>query len=206
MSVEVEDSGFYPSLDWLTNGSREKKMRALARDDFGVVVARVIDRRRAAASAKAVDSSKIMHEYNPDHLLQSLPYYVQNQLQKNMDFGRGKKVVYVAEVELTDARMRIEKGDMLNGKWGRYVIDLEATMLVRDENSLIMRETPLRIRHERQRKGDGGRQPSTAHDRARIVQALNEAFEPLALELAWEIRRGHLRRGAADIGRSSLDD
>jgi hypothetical protein len=206
MDVEVADSGFYPNLDWLTNRSREDKLEALAHDNFGIIVAKVIDKRKGAAAAKAAESSRIMYEFNPDHLLQSLPYYVQNQLQKHMDFGRNKDHVYVAEVELTDARMRILKGDMINGKFGRYAISLQANVLVRDENSLILRQTPISIRHERQRDGDGGRQPSIAQDRARIVQALNEAFEPLALELAWETRRAHLRRNAADIGKTSLDD
>lgn len=194
-----DDQSFYPNLDWLVHRGMEKKMDVLAHEDFSIAIGTVIDRRKPQSFINDVETSNVIREFNPDHFLQGAPMFVQNLLQKNMTFGPPKPTVYVADVTLRHLRLRVLKGNLMSGRWGRYAVDMEFDVLVRDADGVVMEKTPVSIKHVRRRVGDQGRHPNTKQDRARMVLALEEAFKPLGVKLAWHARRGHLRRTGGAI-------
>lgn len=201
-TINVADDSFFPSVNWRENRQLEKKMDKLARSNFSIKVGTVIDRRHARAYINDAETDRVIYEYNPDKFFQNTPLFIQNSLQKNMKFGPQKEVVYVMDVTLKDAQVRITRGEFGTTRWGAYVVNLEIEVSVRDHGKVIMQPTPVSIHFKRPRKANKGRHPTVAQDRARMMRAIDEAFLPLAVEAAWKVRRGHLRRKGGDISPS----
>ena len=116
-----------------------------------------------------------------------------------MVFGPQKPTQYYAELILKDARVYITHGNMLAGRWGQYHVELEMDAVVRDRASNVMFRAPMKVDHKRKRHSVDGRHPSTKVDRRRVMKVLDEAFQVLGLDLAWNVRRAHLRRNMGDI-------
>lgn len=191
--VTVENEGFAASLDQIFNDDIEDKIAALAQEDFSVDVGPFRDN-RTASSFVADPENSVIYEYQVDKLLQNTAMYLQHGLQRNMQFGPRKQQVYVVEGSITKTNIAIRSGSFFTGHWGRYVIAIDTEIVVRNPDSSIVTRTPVSIKHEMSRHSQNGRNPTADQDRSRILKVLDQAVRDMAVQIAWKVRRAHLRK------------
>jgi hypothetical protein len=177
----------YEGVGFTDRATTEKEM-LLARSDFSVELTRFADNR--APRMEADDpSDRLIYVYDPDELVSGVTYRLPVLFNKYLAYRPRMAKHYKAEIDLTALKTEIAAGRFLDGEYGRYVVRLEARVLVRRADSTAVINHPFSIFIEQRRRTYNGRSPSVEMDRSRMYDLTEDAVRQMSEEVGWEIRQ-----------------
>lgn len=176
-----------PDENPFTNGSAKSKANILAKEDYTLEIIRFEDRRAARAAALDV-TDDVIYEYEPDTLLGGVAHRLPVLFSKHFGYGLNKPNTLLVEMDVQKLKTLIKTGTFSSGTFGRYIVDLEIDVTVRDTDSLILLVDTYRQNFELTRKSFNGRSPSAEMDRSRAYQMVDEAVRRMAEEVALDAK------------------
>jgi hypothetical protein len=166
--------------------------RAIAASDFSVELVRFTDARRAR-SLEAETPDQLIHQYDPDELMQGLNYRVPNILERYLAYKPRMQKNYKVEVTLTKLLTLVKTGTMWSGSWGRYSVDMELQVIARRDDSTVVMQRTYSLHDEQARSSNLGRGPSKERDRARMYDLTESMMRKICEQIGWDLRQRDAR-------------
>jgi|GEM_PF-2459831 len=176
-----------PDENPFTNGSAKSKANVLAKENYTLDIIRFDDRRTARAAARDV-TDDVIYEYEPDTLLGGVAHRLPVLFSQHFGYGLNKPNTLLVEMDVQKLKTLIKTGTFTSGNFGRYIVDLEIDITVRDTNSAILLVDTYRENFELRRKSFNGRPPSAEMDRSRTYQMVDEAVRRMAERVALDVK------------------
>lgn len=170
--------------------------KRLAENVFDLEVIRFTDARHPAGRVPKT-SPRIIYEYEPDRLLNGVKYRIPVLLEKNFDLTNVPEPIYKVEVELLKLRTLVATGGLLEGKHGKYVVELETHITVREPDSSVMFAETFDIELSERRFAGNARSPSAEYDQQELFALTEAAIRQVAQKVAWKTRRTHAKYAKA---------
>lgn len=150
--------------------------------DFTMDIIRFEDRRRARSIPKD-PTGNVIYEYDADQLLSGVSHRLPVLFSKHFGYGLVKPNTLLVEIDLQKLKTSIKTGTISTGKFGRYFIDLEADITVRDTDSSVLNTETYKQTFDLKRTSFDGRSPSSEMDRSRMYQVVEEAVRRMVADV-----------------------
>lgn len=164
------------------------KAKALSKSDISFELVRVQDRRIPVAKSIQVQDG-IIYEYVPDKLFSGVEGYVGSALKRFLTFGPEKPTVFKVEYEVRNLRTYIATGDFISGMFGKYKIEMEADVIVRDSTSKAVFRDTVRVESDEPRLPVKGQHPSADADARQMDEMMRAMLRKVAIHTAWRVRK-----------------
>lgn len=192
--ISRETSYGFPSDEtgpW-TEHEATAREKTIAASDFSVELVRFTDERRAR-SLEAETPDQLVHQYDPDELLQGINYRVPNMLERYLAYKPRMQKNYKVEVSLTKLLTLVKTGNLWSGSWGRYSVDMELQVIARRDDSTVVMQRTYTLHDEQPRSSNLGRGPSKERDRARMYDLTESMMRKICEQVGWDLRQRDAR-------------
>lgn len=162
------------------------KVKTLSKRPYSFELVRVHDRRVPEAKSLHLED-KVIYEYVPDKLLRGVEGYVGSALKRYLTFGPQQDVVFKVEYELRDLRTYIGTGDVSVGSFGRYIVELEADVIVRDEDTNVIFADTLNVEADSKREPIKGQHPAAVIDEKAMDALMRKVTRKVAIHTGWKV-------------------
>jgi hypothetical protein len=164
-----------------TLGDIDATQQQMQREGFSLKLTRVVDKRRPHAFTDLPEEENI-DQVDPDRLPGNATGYVRSVLRQYFPTPNNATSL-LSEIDLRDLKLRVLTGNLLSGEFGRYIVSIEADVLVRDQAGRVIYRDTLTIEREARRVASAGRQPSTALDEKRMRILLEQVIQEVGLKM-----------------------
>lgn len=170
----------------MDSGSKED---ALAREEFYIDLASVVDRRRGEDRIVEPTAEGFIYKYDPNQFLQGLEVYTKNAYSNRLSRMSRGDMRLVTDMEIDRFDIQIARGGFFSGSYGIYELKMAYTVIVRDENSDVIFTDKIEYEDSINRAAYRGHHPSSKQDAKMIRHMLKEAISETATEIGWKIHR-----------------
>ena len=167
--------------------------KRIAQNNFDLEIIRFTDARLPAGRVP-LENPRVIYEYDPEDLLNGVNYRIPVLLDKNFDLTNVPEPIYKVEVDLLKLRTYISTGGLWEGKHGKYNIELETLITVREPNSAIIFQENYDIDLTDKRYAGNARSPSAKYDQQSMFNLTEAAIRQIAQKVAWRMRAAHNKR------------
>jgi hypothetical protein len=184
---------------WVNTRATEKEI-LLGRSDFSVELVRFTDNRRPRSSEFGPGETRF-YIYEPDKILGGVDVRIPALIEKYLTYRPRRDKNYLVEIDLTELRMEVLRGNFISGSNGRYSIEMRMIATARRPDSTVILRRGYKVIDTNPRKTYNGRSPSVEMDRAQLDTLAEAAVRKMAEHIGWDIRQNDARRW--DIGTPS---
>ena len=176
------------ALDWndVTYRSDAAKVDTMREEQFKLNLLRVTDL-RSPKERLVLDEEHVIHNYQPATLVKGLEDYVYSSLNKYMAYPNDADIQLGLEVDVKKFYTAIEYGFLQ--RQGKYVVDIEVEILVRDEKSKVLMREMVDVSKEVARGTFKGQLPSAARDEREMRSILKGVMKDLTLDIGWAVHK-----------------
>ncbi|MFT7434160.1 MAG: hypothetical protein ACI9TY_001808 [Alphaproteobacteria bacterium] len=174
------------ALDWdeISFESDAAKNDTLKEEQFKLNLTRVTDLRSPEDRVPS-DTSNIIYDYRPDHLVNGLEGYVKSSVNKYMNYPDDAQTQLGLEIDIKKFKTTVEHAWFK--RYGQYRVDAEFEFLVRDADSrVLMRETVV-VGDSQWRQAFKGALPSAKRDRNEMKKLVKTMMSDITLDLGWMV-------------------
>lgn len=176
---------------WTQHGATARE-KAIAASNFSMELVKFTDARRPR-SLEAETPDQIIHQYDPDQLLQGLKFRIPNIMERYLAYKPHQPKNYKLEVELVRLRTLVKTGTLWSGSWGRYSVDMELRVIARRDDSTVVMQRTYHLAEEQPRQSHLGRGPSKERDRARMYDLTESMLRKICEQIGWDLRQRDAR-------------
>jgi len=161
----------------------EDMQKAIATTNISFDLSRFVDRRIPAAYS-TFEPNVVLHTYDPDRLPGNAPGFIRSVMAEAL-ITNDTTTPDVREVffELRHMDMRLLNGNFISGEFGRYYVNIEADVMVRDGQGNILVKKPYDIKYETARQSHSGRHLTTDEDWHYMTRTLKVTIHNMAFEI-----------------------
>ena len=131
-------------------------------------------------------------EYEPDKLLGGVKLRIPALMRAALNFNPQQVTAserqFLAEIDLRMLRTNILTGTFTSGPYGRYNVEVQADVVVRDRASRAVLNQPFRVVLQKNRPAYRGGQTPAKVDEARMMKLADSAIQTLATDIAWALK------------------
>lgn len=178
--------GFALHADEETYYDDKAKKEKLERETFKLNLIRVTDL-RAPDSRAPLEEDYVIYDYQPGKLLSGLTDYIKSSMNKHMARGSADSQQLFLEVDVKKFQTSIEH--MWFNRYGKYVVDIEMDVLVRDAKSRVLLRETVAERKDVKRYSYKGEMPTVKRDEREIKKVVKMVMDELTIDTGWMVHK-----------------